>query len=61
MEAVHSKEESKRLRTQVTDLRSKLNDNEARVSRLENFHSTIQYHNHSIIALIGFLAVFMKR
>ena len=34
MEAVHSKEESKRLRTQVTDLRSKLNDNEARVANL---------------------------
>lgn len=34
MEAVHSKEESKRLRTQVTELRAKLNDGDARVATL---------------------------
>jgi hypothetical protein len=32
METVHAKEESKRLRQQLTDLRSKLGDLEARVS-----------------------------
>ena len=31
METVHAKEESKRLRSQLTDLRDKLNDLEARV------------------------------
>lgn len=34
MEAVHSKEETKRLRSQVTDIRSKLNDAEAKISSL---------------------------
>jgi len=32
METVHAKEESKRLRSQLTELRDKLNDLEARVS-----------------------------
>ena len=32
METIHSKEECKRLRTQLTDLRDKFNDLEARVS-----------------------------
>ena len=31
METVHAKEESKRLRTQLTELRDKFNDLEARV------------------------------
>ncbi len=31
MESTHAKEESKRLRTQLQDLRAKLNDSEARV------------------------------
>jgi len=31
METVHAKEEAKRLRTQLTELRDKLNDLEARV------------------------------
>jgi len=35
MEAVHSKEESKRLRTQLTELRDKLNDLEARNGQLQ--------------------------
>lgn len=34
METVHSKEESKRLRTQLTEIRDKLSELEARVSNL---------------------------
>lgn len=35
METVHAKEESKRLRAQLTELRDKLNDLEARVCDLQ--------------------------
>ena len=34
METVHSKEETKRLRQQLTDMRTKLGELEARVSRI---------------------------
>jgi intermediate filament protein if len=38
METVHAKEETKRLRGQLTDLRSKLADMEGRVSRRVKDH-----------------------